>query len=58
MGRLLVGVSALLVLCIGGLALAVYLTRTEDRLAVDNLLSEDISRAIGTAEERATGRST
>src|SRR5215212_754041 len=52
MARALTAVGALLTLAILGLALAVYLTREEDRIAVDNLLCEDITRAIGTAEDR------
>jgi hypothetical protein len=46
MGRVLALVAALLVLCMGGLALAVYLGRDEDNLAIDNLLSERFSRAV------------
>ena len=52
MSRALTAVGALLVLCLLILGLAVYLGRDEDNVAVDNLLSEDITRAIGTAEER------
>src|SRR3954462_1866600 len=52
MARALTAVGALLTLAILGLALAVYLGRDEDNIAVDNLLSEDITRAIGTAEDR------
>src|SRR5215210_1435870 len=52
MARALTAVGALLTLAILGLALAVYLTRDEDRIAVDNLLSENITRAVGTAEDR------
>jgi hypothetical protein len=52
MGRVLVAVGTLLVLLIGGLALAVYVTRDEDNIAVDNLLSEDFTRAVATAEDR------
>ena len=52
MARALTAVGALLVLCLLILGLAVYLGRDEDTIAVDNLLAEDISRAIGTAEER------
>jgi hypothetical protein len=51
-GRVLAAVSAALLLGIAGLALAVYLGRAEERIAVDNLLAEDIARAIGTAEDR------
>jgi hypothetical protein len=52
MARALTAVGALLALCLLILGLAVYLGRDEDKVAVDNLLAEDITRAIGTAEER------
>ena len=52
MARALTAVGALLLLCLLILGLAVYLGRDEDNIAVDNLLAEDITRAIGTAEER------
>jgi hypothetical protein len=52
MARALTAVGVALALLIGGLGLAVYLTRDEDYLAVDNLLAENLSRAIGTAQER------
>lgn len=55
MGRALVAVAVALGLCFVGLGLTVYLTRTEDRIAVDNLLAEDLSRAIGTAEDQLDG---
>lgn len=56
MTRALIAVGAGLVLCFAILGLTVYLTRTEDRIAVDNLLAERLSQAIGTAEEDADGR--
>ncbi len=56
MGRALIAVAAALTLCIGGLALAVYFTRTEDRIAVDNLLAEELTKAIATAEDERGGR--
>jgi hypothetical protein len=56
MGRALVAVGLALVLCFAAFGLAVYLTRVEDRIAVDNLLAEDLSRAIATAESEAGGR--
>ena len=56
MGRALIAVGVALVLCFTALGLVIYLTREEDRLAVDNLLAEDISRAIGTAEAERGGR--
>jgi len=52
MARALTAVGALLAMAVLGLALAVYLGREEGTIAVDNLLSEDITRAIGTAEDR------
>ena len=52
MARALTAVGAALVIVIGLLALAVYLTRDEEGFAVDNLLAEDITRAIGTAQDR------
>ncbi len=56
MGRALFAVGAALVLCFTVLGGAIYVTREEDRIAVDNLLAEDISRLIGTAEEERGGR--
>ena len=55
MGRVLGLVAAALVLLIGGLALAVYLTRDEDNIQVDNILSEDISKAVALAENPDVG---
>ncbi len=46
MGRVLGLVGAALALLVGGLALAVYLTRDEGNLAIDNLLAEKFSRAV------------
>jgi len=51
-GRGLAAVVASLLLALAILGLVVYLNRDEDRIAVDNLVAEDVSRAIGTAEER------
>jgi hypothetical protein len=48
--RALIAVGAALALMIGGLALAVFVTRDEDTIAVDTPLSENITRAIGTRE--------
>ena len=56
MARALVAVGLALVLCFGAFGLVVYLTRDEDRIAVDNLLAEDLSRAIATAESERGGR--
>ena len=52
MARALTAAGALLVLCLLILGLAVYLGRDEGKVAVDNLLAEDVTRAIGTAEDR------
>jgi hypothetical protein len=52
MTRALTAVGVALALLIGGLGLAVYLTRDEDYIAVDNLLAERLTRAIGTAQDR------
>jgi hypothetical protein len=46
MTRALIAVGAALVLMIGGLGLAVFVTRDEDNIAVDTPLSEDLTRAI------------
>jgi len=56
MGRALFAVGALLVLCIGGLVLAVHLGREDEGIAVDNLLAEDLTRAIALAETEGNGR--
>jgi hypothetical protein len=48
--RALVAVGVALTLMIGGLGLAVFVTRDEDTIAVDTPLSEDLTRAIGTRE--------
>jgi hypothetical protein len=50
MGPVLALVAAALALAIGGLALAVYLSRDEDNLAIDNLLAENFSRAVALAD--------
>ena len=55
-GRALTLVGAALVLLIGGLGLAVYFTRTEDNIEVDNVLSENISKAIQQSEDPDVGR--
>ena len=52
MGKVLFGVCALLALCILGLGLVAYLHREEEVVAVDNLLAEDLTRLIQTAEGR------
>jgi hypothetical protein len=50
MGRVLGLVAAALVAMIALLSLAVYLTRDEDNLQVDNLLAERFTRAVGLAD--------
>ena len=50
MGRVLALVAAGLVLFIGGLGLAVYFTRDEDNIEVDNILSENFSKAVAQAQ--------
>jgi hypothetical protein len=52
MTRALVAVGTALVLLIGGLGLAVYLTRDEDYIQVDNLLAEKLTRDIALSEGR------
>lgn len=54
MARALIAVGAALALFIGGLALAVFLTRDEDNVQVDNLLSEDFTREVATASANGT----
>ena len=46
MGRALLIVAAALGLCFAGLGLVVYLTRDEDGIGVDAILSESITRAV------------
>jgi hypothetical protein len=50
MARALTAVGAALVLLMGGLGLAVYLTRDEDNIQVSNVLSEDFTRAVALSE--------
>src|SRR4051794_32218814 len=52
MGRALIAVGAALALAFAGLGLVVYLNRGEDRIAVDNLLSEQLTRDFQLSEER------
>ena len=54
MARALIAVGAALALLIGGLALAVFLTRDEDNIQVDNILSEDFTRDVATASAEGT----
>jgi hypothetical protein len=55
MGRVLGLVAAALALLIGGLVLAVYLTRDEDNIQVDNVLSENFSKAVAQSEDPDVG---
>jgi hypothetical protein len=50
MGRALTAVGVALVLIMGGLGLAVFVTRDEDNIGVDNILSEQLTRAFSTRE--------
>ena len=50
MGRALLAVGGLLVLCFAILGVAVYVTREEDRVAVDQVLAEEISRQVALAD--------
>jgi hypothetical protein len=50
--RALLAVAAGLVLLIGGLGLAVYLTRDEDNIAVDNPLAEKLTKAIALSQSQ------
>jgi hypothetical protein len=52
MARALTAVGAALVFLLLVLGVVVYLNRDEDAIAVDNLLAENITRDIGTAEQR------
>ena len=52
MTKALIAVGAALVLCFVVLGVAVFVTREEDRIAVDSDLAENITRAIATAEQR------
>jgi hypothetical protein len=52
MGRALLAVGALLALAFIGFGLVIYLSRDEDLVAVDNLLSERLTRSFQLAEER------
>src|SRR4051812_44391084 len=50
MGRVLGLIAAALALIIGGLSLAIFLTRDEDNLQSDNLLAERITREAATKD--------
>jgi hypothetical protein len=52
MGRALAAVGALLIVCFGVLGGVVWLTRSEDRLAVDAVLAERLTKAVAESEAR------
>ena len=54
MARALVAVGAALALLVGGLVLAIFLTRDEDNVQVDNLLSERFTREVAAASANGT----
>jgi hypothetical protein len=54
MARALIAVGAALALLVAGLALAVFLTRDEDNVQVDNLLSERFTREVAAASANGT----
>jgi hypothetical protein len=55
MTRALLGVGALLAVAFLIFGSVVFLTRTEDRVAVDNILAENLTRAIQLAEDETDG---
>jgi hypothetical protein len=55
MSRALVAVGALLALTFLILGVVVFATRDEDRITADNLLSENLTRAIQLADEENDG---
>ena len=54
MQRALIAVGTALALFVAGLALAVYVTRDEDNIQVDNLLSERFTREVASASTNGT----
>lgn len=56
MTRALVAVGAALALFIAALSAAVFLTRDEDNIAVDNPMADRLALAIATANTQADGR--
>jgi hypothetical protein len=54
--KALIAVGVALALLIGGLGLAVYVTRDEDNIQVDNILSENLTKAIALAQSDEGGR--
>ena len=53
MTRALIAVGALLALAFAGFGAVVFFTRQEDRVAVDNVLALQLTKAIGTADEQS-----
>jgi hypothetical protein len=51
MARALFAVAALLAVAFGVLALVVFATREEDRVAVDDILALELTRSIGSSDE-------
>lgn len=51
MGRALGAIGGLLVLCLAILGIVVFASRDEDRVAVDSVLAEALTRAIAEAEQ-------
>src|ERR1044072_4679069 len=51
MGRVLAAVAGALVFFIAALGLAVYFTRDEDNLQADNILAENITKAVTQAPD-------
>jgi hypothetical protein len=54
--KALIAVGVALAVLIGGLGLAVYLTRDEDNIQVDNMLAENLTKAIALAQSETGGR--
>jgi hypothetical protein len=55
MGRVLALVAAGLAACIGALLIAVYVSRDEDNLQADNLLSEAFTRQVTIVQDPENG---
>jgi hypothetical protein len=55
MGRVLALVAAGLAVCIAGLLVAVYVSRDEDNLQSDNLLSEALTRQVTISQDPENG---
>jgi hypothetical protein len=55
MTRALLAIGALLAVAFGILGVVVFSTRTEDRIAADNTLAENLTRAIQLAEQEGGG---